>query len=59
MMAQVFAILFLLYAFLSMALLPLFLVEDYLKNRDCKARHEVAECVIIYAPKEGVHDGIA
>ena len=52
-MGQVFAMCLIAYAVLSMALMPLILVDDYLKNRDCKARHEVAECVIIYVPKEG------
>ena len=52
-MGQAFALLLIMYAVLSMALLPLIVVEDYFKNRDCKARHAVEQCEIIYAPKQG------
>jgi hypothetical protein len=49
-MGQFFAVLFLFYMLISMVFLPLIAWDSYLKNRDCRVKHNVDVCVILYVP---------
>ena len=49
-MGQFIAFGFIIYIIVASGLLPLILVDSYLKARDCRAAHGVDVCTIIYVP---------
>ena len=51
-MGQIFAGLLIFYIIVAAITFPMIAADSCLKNRDCKAKHGVEQCVIVYVPAE-------